>query len=864
MIAGGIAALLFVFGVANAELTPPILLEATEPTYPQEARAAGESGTVHLKISLDDKGEVTQVRVLEGPSAALREAALLWACSSRFTPARYGSKPVAVVIDYRLRFDLPRTVQRGAIVVYVDHPGADVAVTVDGIEHHTDSHGYARFEGLSQGRHALLAWAPGFLRTEKDVEVDAGEQVSIHLQLSAADTATYETRVPTSRGIQDLQRAPLADSDSATVSHYTLTRRDIELTAGSLEDVSRTLQSLPGVVADQGLLATFFVRGSDGGDVIFYLDGMPLLNPFHLGGFATLFNPELIDGVDFYAGGAPSSYRRSLGGVVDIRYSGGKDKLQAVGDLSMNTAKAIVRGPLGGGATFLLAARRSYFEAYFAGLRDLGVVGRNFGAPDFGEYVAKASLSRGNQQLESTFVYSTDGLHFASTQGEDSLVSFDGELRLHNRTWLLSAKWRYQPRPKLSTTAFLGYTSDASTSFRKGGADDAGALLTAGDAHLTQLVARYDVALGSKDGPSLHAGLDASTLKQAFVGHVTDTRSLPVWASLPLASYHTGTLDVAPRSVRHSLELYLEGEWPNWLARLTPRLGVRLALQPGSPALLSPQAALGAKLWPGCRAKLSLGRSYARPTDPVATDATVGNPNLKAEQAWQAILGVEQLLPAGVVVRSEGYFKRLDHLIVTPDFAAPGVRFQNRGSGVAYGLDVLVGHRSSRFDIGATYGLLISERYNPLHAVFVRRYPPLQDQRHTFGATADIKLTDAWVLAARLQVSSGRPYTPITGFEATADGVWIPILGEPAANGRRLLNDLRRPPFYELSARCERWWRYPSFRATLYAEVLNIFNRTIPYVDTYDAGDAASGVAPTRGSITTLPIRPFLGIRVEY
>ena len=57
-----------------------------------------------------------------------------------------------------------------------------------------------------------------------------------------------------------------------TVSRYELTRRDIELTPGSLEDISRTVQSLPGVVADPGLLATFFVRGGDADEILFYLE----------------------------------------------------------------------------------------------------------------------------------------------------------------------------------------------------------------------------------------------------------------------------------------------------------------------------------------------------------------------------------------------------------------------------------------------------------------------------------------------------------------------------------------------------------------------------------------------------------------
>jgi hypothetical protein len=59
-----------------------------------------------------------------------------------------------------------------------------------------------------------------------------------------------------------------------------------------MEDMSRAVQQLPGVAADPDLLANFFVRGGGPEETIFYLDGIPLSNPYHLGGFASIFNPR--------------------------------------------------------------------------------------------------------------------------------------------------------------------------------------------------------------------------------------------------------------------------------------------------------------------------------------------------------------------------------------------------------------------------------------------------------------------------------------------------------------------------------------------------------------------------------------------
>ena len=96
---------------------------------------------------------------------------------------------------------------------------------------------------------------------------------------------------------------------------------------------------------------------------------MPLSNPFHLGGFASLYNPMLIETAEFYAGGTPARYEPALSGVLEVRYVTGETTgLKAQVDVSMHTAKALVNTPTGvEGLSVLLAARRSYFELYFAG-----------------------------------------------------------------------------------------------------------------------------------------------------------------------------------------------------------------------------------------------------------------------------------------------------------------------------------------------------------------------------------------------------------------------------------------------------------------------------------------------------------------
>ncbi len=133
-----------------------------------------------------------------------------------------------------------------------------------------------------------------------------------HARYALPKEKVLETRV---EGSRLLPTVPEPDR-TPQVSKYTITRADIDRTPGALEDVARVVQQVPGVAADPDLLASFYVRGGGPEEIVFYLDGVPLTNPYHLGGFASIFNPMLIESADFYAAGIPAQYEPALSGAL--------------------------------------------------------------------------------------------------------------------------------------------------------------------------------------------------------------------------------------------------------------------------------------------------------------------------------------------------------------------------------------------------------------------------------------------------------------------------------------------------------------------------------------------------------------------
>src|ERR1043165_4178444 len=70
---------------SQPELVPPVLAHAPEPSFPEEARAAGlTEGAVTLRVTIDAEGRVTEAEVVEPAGHGFDEAAKVAAFEHRF------------------------------------------------------------------------------------------------------------------------------------------------------------------------------------------------------------------------------------------------------------------------------------------------------------------------------------------------------------------------------------------------------------------------------------------------------------------------------------------------------------------------------------------------------------------------------------------------------------------------------------------------------------------------------------------------------------------------------------------------------------------------------------------------------------
>jgi len=826
---------------------PPELVTDAIPVYPPDAIEAGIEGDVIVQIVIAEGGSVSSSEVVQGVGHGLDEAAAEAALSLVFTPAEVDGAVSAIGIRYTFSFRLadaratsapePTGVLAGEVSDATTGAllsGVSVSLGDVGLDTVTDVDGRFELRDVPAGALTVVLFRDDYHRLVEHLDIGPGERIEVASSLAPKQQTDNRTVVRGRKPWREVERAPLSTTPSTVTSHYSLTRRDIDFTPGGMEDVIQAVGRQPGVVGDPHY-GQFWIRGGDSTETGFYLDRVALYNPFHLAGFNSVFNPELMDTAEIYLGAPPATYRDSLSGVIDVRYiDGTPGRWDGTIDVSTATAKAYLSGTAGPRkrSTFVIGARRTYFEPIFAVMRSLGLIGQYFLTPQFGEGFARYVARPGpNTRLRLSAVYTDDLIHFEEgDEDEDPLFEVKGKLRMKNRTFLLWGDWLVDGPQGGSLATTVSYMADRSQRDQQGSFD------VSDDTLFRRLGGRMDARARLAENHFLSAGLDVGYVELLNEGEVLDERFLPTWSHLPVANYGSDLIHVEPRLMFGDGAVYVEDDWQGIIGGLDARVGVRWSFaNPTGQQLLSPRLGLAYSFPTRTTIKLATGLYHQPPLDPLLLDPTHGNPDIGAERNLHAVLAVDQLLPFGALIRIEGYYKWMDHLVVNPDNREDverGITYTNDGTGWAAGLDTSFQMRTGRVGALAQYSLLFTERTNPLNRYQPTTYAPPQDQRHTVlvGGNVVIGPQRAWIVSLSYQFHTGRPNTPVTPVLSAAGDSYEFQIGEVNAD--------RYGAFHEINLRSEIHKTFKWAKLTWYVEVLNVTNFSSEFL--YIWGDATT------------------------
>jgi protein TonB len=85
---------------------PPAFLHKIEPVYPVAEQRAGSQANVLAEVTIDDKGEVLEVRIVKSAGKHFDEAVMEALKKSKFVPGYINKEAVAVRVLVPFRFNL--------------------------------------------------------------------------------------------------------------------------------------------------------------------------------------------------------------------------------------------------------------------------------------------------------------------------------------------------------------------------------------------------------------------------------------------------------------------------------------------------------------------------------------------------------------------------------------------------------------------------------------------------------------------------------------------------------------------------------------------------------------------------------------
>jgi len=263
--------------------------------------------------------------------------------------------------------------------------GAKVQLDKQEVFVQTAADGSFTIGSVDPGYHTVTASFDGY-ESESSAELlftyDKSPFIALELQSMASGVGEVNIR---KTNIQKREA-------ESPVSSQKLSIREIERNPGGNRDISKIIQSLPGVISVPGFRNDVVIRGGAPSENKFYLDGIeiPIINHFQTqgstGGPVGLLNVNFIKEVNFYTGAFPVNYANGLSSVLDFRQmDGNANKAKYRFTLGSSDVGFTADGPIGKKTTYIFSARQSYLQGLFS------VLGLPF-LPNFIDYQAKVKV----------------------------------------------------------------------------------------------------------------------------------------------------------------------------------------------------------------------------------------------------------------------------------------------------------------------------------------------------------------------------------------------------------------------------------------------------------------------------------------
>ena len=639
----------------------------------------------------------------------------------------------------------------------------------------SDAQGVFRIDDLRAGAYRLeILPLAGLPFTSDSVDVRAGLDGTVEITLPKAENfqQTITVTAPAFREPEEVKN-----------SGFLVEPRQILKSAAALQDVSRYVQGLPGVViGTNDFRNDIIVRGGSPLENLFIVDNVeiPNINAFanfaSAGGTVSLLDAELLQDVTFLTGGYPAPYINRTSSVLQVtQREGSRKAFGGWATLGFAGAGAILEGPINAGkGSWVVSARRSFLDLF---TQDVGFGG----VPVVYSFNAKAVYDlTPRDRIWMVNIAGIDEIRLGlseSTDLEDEIANFD----IRYEGWRSATGFNWQRIFGSRGVGLFGIThSEAKVGQQV--KDLVAQDVPPSGVSPEVIISRSPVVYfeNSREGET--------TIKHDLTVHVPFFDTVQAGGSFKTfridytveSPYGNDTPyspvpGIDPFSLATRFRSYQTGAYLQTSTQMTPRINVTLGGRVDHYAILSqarfsPRAGVKVRLTDALSWNSSAGSYYQQPAF-LFVSAFPQNASLVPWRADHYVTGLAWSPTADMRVTAEAYRKTYTDYPIATDvptvsLANIGDTFDVReilfplssaGEGYVEGVEFFVEKRL----ISKLYGQGNLSFSRTRHAGFDRVLRPGSfDYPFVFNLLGGYRLSPAWELSARLSFLSGRPFTP--------------------------------------------------------------------------------------------------------
>ncbi len=680
--------------------------------------------------------------------------------------------------------------------------------------------------------------------------------------------------------------SPFRKSVESPVSARIIGIQEIELNPGGNRDISRVIQSFPGVASTPAFRNDVIVRGGGPNENRFFIDNVeiPYLNHFSTqgssGGPTGIINVDFVRSVDFLSGAFPASRGNALSSVMDFSLiDGNKEKRTLRATVGASDLGLTYNGPAGERSSLIVSARRSYLQFLF------GVIGLPF-LPTYTDFQFKYKVKFDQKNELTVLGIGADddfrlNLDANETEYQRYILGYIPTQEQYSYT--VGAVYRHF-RTNGSDMVVLSRNYLNNTQYKYLGNDDSDPSnkifdYQSGEGDIRLRYERTVVWPGSLR-VSYGAGTEMSryrneTFRQFFAGNALSTEeystNLVFFKYAAFGQVSRAFLDEKLRlsfGVRTDANSF-SPEMANPLTQISPRFSasytltenLNLNFSTGRYYQLPPYTALGLKDNDGNFVNRESGLKY------LAADHLVAGFEIIPEEMLQFTL--------------EGFYKSYtdypfsvaDQVPLATKSAGYGIfgneALTSTASGRAYGFE-LMGRARDFKGLNAVFSYtFVRSEFEGTDGEFI---PSAWDNKHLLSVTATKSIGKSWDAGFRWRYVGGAPYTPFDLDRSSLIDAWN-VSGQGYLDYENF-NSERLKGFNQLDIRIDKQFYFDRWSLMLYVDVQNVLNYkaeqpAILILDTDDAGiPKVNPIDPDRyvlkfieGDLGT--VLPTIGIIIE-